>query len=70
MRPAVRHSYWMSEHSWARSLDRREERVRLALKIADACGPCVLFLDECEKALAGVGGQGDSGVSARLSAHC
>ena len=28
--------------------------------------PCVLFVDEVEKALSGVGGTGDSGVSARL----
>jgi SpoVK/Ycf46/Vps4 family AAA+-type ATPase len=28
--------------------------------------PCVLFVDEIEKALAGVGGNGDSGVSTRL----
>lgn len=43
-----------------------EERIRQALKIADAMAPCVLFVDEIEKALSGVGGQGDSGVSARL----
>ena len=28
--------------------------------------PCVVFIDEVEKALAGFGGQGDSGVSTRL----
>ena len=28
--------------------------------------PCICFVDELEKALAGVGGQGDSGVSTRL----
>ncbi len=43
-----------------------EERVRQALKVADAMAPCVLFVDEIEKALSGVGGQGDSGVSTRL----
>ena len=45
-----------------------ESNIRQALKIADAMAPCVLFLDECEKALAGVAssGQTDSGVSARL----
>jgi SpoVK/Ycf46/Vps4 family AAA+-type ATPase len=44
-----------------------EERVRQALRIADAMSPCVLFLDEVEKALCGAsGGSTDSGVSARL----
>ncbi|MAF76191.1 MAG: hypothetical protein CMF17_10140 [Idiomarinaceae bacterium] len=45
-----------------------ESNIRQALKIADAMAPCVLFLDECEKALAGAAssGQTDSGVSARL----
>lgn len=45
-----------------------ESNIRQALKIADAMAPCVLFLDEIEKALAGVSssGQNDSGVSARL----
>ena len=45
-----------------------EGNIRQALKIADAMAPCVLFLDELEKALAGVAssGQTDSGVSARL----
>lgn len=45
-----------------------ESNIRQALQIADAMAPCVLFLDEVEKALAGVAssGQSDSGVSARL----
>ncbi len=43
-----------------------EANVRQALKIADAMAPCVLFLDECDKALSGVNGSGDSGVSTRL----
>ena len=43
-----------------------ESQTRQALKIADAMAPCVLFCDECDKALAGVSGSGDSGVSARL----
>jgi hypothetical protein len=43
-----------------------EERIRQALRIADAMSPCILFIDEIEKALAGVGGQGDSGVATRL----
>jgi hypothetical protein len=43
-----------------------EANVRQALRIADAMSPCVLFVDELEKALSGVGSQGDSGVSTRL----
>jgi len=43
-----------------------ERNIRQALKIADAMSPCILFLDELEKGLSGVGGAGDSGVSTRL----
>lgn len=43
-----------------------EQNVRQALRIIDAMAPCVAFLDEIEKALAGVGGSGDSGVATRL----
>jgi hypothetical protein len=43
-----------------------EANVRQALRVADAMSPAVLFLDEVEKALAGVGGSGDSGVATRL----
>lgn len=43
-----------------------EANVRQALRIADAMSPCVLFIDELEKALGGVGSIGDSGVSTRM----
>ena len=43
-----------------------EQNVRQALKIADAMSPSILFCDEIEKSLSGIGGNGDSGVSARL----
>ena len=45
-----------------------EERTRLALQVADAMSPCVLMIDELDKAFAGVAGSGtnDSGVSARM----
>jgi hypothetical protein len=43
-----------------------EQNVRQALRIADAMSPAICFCDEIEKALSGVGGQGDSGVSTRL----
>jgi len=44
-----------------------EQNTRTALRIADAMAPCIVMIDEVEKALAGVSsGGGDSGVSARL----
>jgi hypothetical protein len=43
-----------------------EANVRQALRVADAMSPAILFVDELDKALGGVGGQGDSGVSTRL----
>jgi SpoVK/Ycf46/Vps4 family AAA+-type ATPase len=43
-----------------------EQNVRQALRVIDAMAPCVAFIDEVEKALAGVGGSGDSGVATRL----
>jgi SpoVK/Ycf46/Vps4 family AAA+-type ATPase len=43
-----------------------EANLRQALHIADAMSPCILFVDEIEKALSGVGSQWDSGVSTRL----
>lgn len=42
-----------------------EANIRKALSVAEAVSPCVLWLDEIEKALAGAtGAQGDGGVSA------
>ncbi|MDA7556192.1 AAA family ATPase [Euryarchaeota archaeon] len=44
-----------------------EETLRKSLDIAKAVSPCVLWIDEIDKALAGgSGGGGDSGVSARV----
>jgi ATPase family associated with various cellular activities (AAA) len=43
-----------------------EQRTRQALAIVDAMAPAVLMLDEVSRAFAGVGGQGDSGVSSRM----
>lgn len=45
-----------------------EANIRRALMIADAMAPCILFVDELEKALSGASGSGqsDSGVSSRL----
>lgn len=42
-----------------------EANIRKALRVAEAVSPCVLWLDEIEKALAGAGGPaGDGGVAA------
>jgi hypothetical protein len=43
-----------------------EANLRQALRVADAMSPAVLFVDEIERALSGVGGTGDSGVSTRM----
>ena len=45
-----------------------ESNVRRALQIADAMAPCILYVDELEKALGGAtsSGNGDSGVSSRM----
>jgi len=42
-----------------------EGNIRKALQVAEAVSPCILWLDEIEKALAGsTGAQGDGGVAA------
>lgn len=43
-----------------------EQNIRQALRLVDAMAPCILFVDEIEKALSGASSQGDSGVSTRL----
>jgi SpoVK/Ycf46/Vps4 family AAA+-type ATPase len=45
-----------------------EARTRDALKLAEALAPCVLWIDEIDKGLAGSGGSGggDSGVTKRV----
>ncbi len=45
-----------------------ERRVRDALRTIDAMAPCIVFVDELEKALGGAatGSNGDSGVGTRL----
>ncbi len=43
-----------------------EERMRKALEVAEGVAPCVLWIDELEKGLSGVGGTGDSGVATRV----
>ena len=43
-----------------------ESNVRQALRVADAMAPCIVYADELEKMLSGVGSQGDSGVATRM----
>jgi len=44
-----------------------EAQVRQAIEAAEACAPCIMWLDEIEKALGGSKGQsGDSGTSQRV----
>jgi SpoVK/Ycf46/Vps4 family AAA+-type ATPase len=45
-----------------------ESKTRQAIQAAEACAPCILWIDEIEKALGGrgEGPQGDSGVSTRM----
>ncbi|HOY66412.1 MAG TPA: AAA family ATPase [Candidatus Ozemobacteraceae bacterium] len=44
-----------------------EENLRRAIRMAEALSPTILWLDEIEKAFAGVsGGSGDGGVSSRI----
>jgi len=43
-----------------------EERMRKALSVAEGVAPAILWIDELEKGLSGLSGQGDSGVSARI----
>ena len=40
-----------------------EENLRNALKIAEAAAPCVLWIDEIEKAFSGVGGDHDANLT-------
>ena len=47
-----------------------EENMRRALKLAEAISPCVLWIDEIEKAFSGVGNSnGGSDVTTRLFGH-
>jgi len=44
-----------------------EERMRLAIKMAEAVSPCILWCDEIEKGIAGsTGSDGDSGTTKRV----
>ncbi len=43
-----------------------EANARSAFKVAEAIAPCVVWLDEVEKALGGAGGEHDGGTSVRV----
>jgi SpoVK/Ycf46/Vps4 family AAA+-type ATPase len=43
-----------------------EANLREVISVAESIGPCILFIDEIEKALGGVNYDGDSGVSKRV----
>lgn len=43
-----------------------ERKLREALRVADAMQPCVLWMDEIEKGLAGGTGDGDTGAGKRM----
>lgn len=47
-----------------------EANLRMAIRLAEAMAPCILWMDEIEKGLANSsGGGGDSGVSQRILGH-
>jgi SpoVK/Ycf46/Vps4 family AAA+-type ATPase len=43
-----------------------ESRTRQMIQLAEALAPCVLWIDEIDKAFAGSDGRGDSGTSSRV----
>ncbi|MGG3907192.1 AAA family ATPase [Geobacillus stearothermophilus] len=46
-----------------------EANMRKAIKLAEAISPCVLWIDELEKAFAGIGNSGNTEVASRLFGH-
>lgn len=50
-------------------LGQSEGRLKEALSTADRVAPCVLWIDEIEKGLAGSGSGGDGGTSSRIVGH-
>ena len=43
-----------------------ESRTRQMIQLAEALAPCVLWIDEIDKAFAGLDGRGDAGTSSRV----
>lgn len=53
-------------HLLGKYVGESEENMRKALSLSEAISPCVLWIDELEKAFAGVSQGGDGGVTTRL----
>ena len=53
---------------FASLIGQSEQRVRKMIEIAEALSPCVLWVDEIDKAFAGAQGGGDSGTTSRVLA--
>jgi len=51
---------------FGRYVGESEENMRRALRTAEVLAPCVLWIDEVEKAFSGVGGTEDAGTAARV----
>jgi SpoVK/Ycf46/Vps4 family AAA+-type ATPase len=43
-----------------------ESRTRQTIQLAEALAPCILWIDEIDKAFAGLGGKGDGGTASRV----
>jgi len=43
-----------------------ESRTRQTIELAEALAPCILWIDEIDKAFAGLGSSGDSGTTSRV----
>lgn len=43
-----------------------ESRTRQAIQLAEALSPCILWIDEIDKAFAGLGSKGDGGTASRV----
>ena len=53
---------------FASLIGQSESRVRQMIQIAESLSPCVLWVDEIDKAFAGIQGSGDSGTTSRVLA--
>ncbi len=53
---------------FASLIGQSEQRVRKVIEIAEAISPCVLWVDEIDKAFAGAQSSGDSGTTSRVLA--
>ena len=43
-----------------------ESRTRQMINLAEALSPCILWIDEIDKAFSGIGGRGDGGTTSRV----